>query len=91
MICSDFGQKISSEIRTIRFERLDFGITVNVRKPDVRFGEPDEKTSGFRIVRISDVRFIQLYPVFGRPVHTVISENRTFMSGFRTLYPVSDV
>ena len=25
-ICSDFGQKILSEIQTIRFERLDFGI-----------------------------------------------------------------
>ena len=25
-ICSDFGQKISSEIQTIRFERSDFGI-----------------------------------------------------------------
>ena len=36
------------------------------RKPDVRFGEPDENMSGIRHVRLSDVRFIQLYPVIGR-------------------------
>ena len=40
--------------------------TVNVRKPDVRFGEPDEKTSGFQHVRISDVRFITKRPVIKR-------------------------
>ena len=31
--------------------------TVNVRKPDVRFGKPDEKASGFQHVQFSDVRF----------------------------------
>ena len=40
--------------------------TVNVRIPDVRFGYPDENMSGFRIIRLSDVRFIQLCPVIGR-------------------------
>ena len=69
--------------------------TVDVRKPDVRFGDPDENMSGFRHVRLSDVQFIQLYPVLRRrqlperlksghkcPVQT--SDNRTFMSGFQT-------
>ena len=31
----------------------------------IRFGEPAEKTSGFQIVRLSDVRFTPLYPVSG--------------------------
>ena len=37
--------------------------TVNVRIPDVRFGKPDENMSGYRIIRISDVRFITKRPV----------------------------
>ena len=42
--------------------------TVNVRKPDVRFGEQDINVSGYRIVRISDVRFITKPPDFRRPI-----------------------
>ena len=34
------------------------------RKPDVRFGEPNEKASGFRIVRISNVRDLLYCPDF---------------------------
>ena len=32
--------------------------TVKRREPDVRFGKPDKIVSGYRIVRISVVRFI---------------------------------
>ena len=39
---------------------------MDVRKPDVRFGYPDENMSGFRIVRISDVRFTTNRPDFRR-------------------------
>ena len=42
--------------------------TVDVRIPDVRFGYPDKNMSGFRHIRLSDVRFIPLYPVFRRPI-----------------------
>ena len=38
--------------------------TVNVRIPDVRFGKPDKKASGFRRVRLSDVRLLPICPDF---------------------------
>ena len=38
--------------------------TVNVRIPNVRFAKPDENMSGFRIVRISNVRFTTNRPDF---------------------------
>ena len=42
-ICvENFELKILSEFKLNRY-------TVTRRKPDVRFGEPDEKASGFRI------------------------------------------
>ena len=37
---------------------------MNVRLPDVQFGKPDEKASGFRIVRISNVRDLLYRPDF---------------------------
>ena len=54
---------------------------VDVRKPDVRFGDPDENMSGFRIVRISDVRFTT-----NRPVFELYSDirNPDKLSGFQT-------
>ena len=52
-------------------------ITVERRKPDVRFGKPDEKASGFRISGYRTSGSIQSCPVIGRPV--VIN-----LSGYRT-------
>ena len=52
--------------------------TVNVRIPDVRFGEPDINVSGYRIVRISDVRFTTNRPDFECPNWLRTFENRTF-------------
>ena len=67
--------------------------TVNVRKPDVRFGEPDEKTSGFRIVRLSDVRFTVNRPDFECPNRLRELEfklpnvrNPDKLSGFQTFW-----
>ena len=72
--------------------------TVDVQKPDVRFGKPDEKASGYRIVRISDVRELTMSPDFrhiefllclksGRNVRISdkLAENRTLCPVFRRL------
>ena len=40
--------------------------TVDVRIPDVRFGEPDEKASGFQTSGFRTSGSLLLYPVFGR-------------------------
>ena len=76
-ICLDFRHYLKyGRFRPVIGRPVPMLYTVNVRIPDVRFGEPDAFSSGFRIVRLSDVRF-----------HSIDSGYRT--SGWKRL--LSDV
>ena len=54
---------LSKRLKTKRLG-LDFGYTVDVRKPDVRFGELDVFMSGFQTSGFRTSEDHSLYPVF---------------------------